>query len=504
MKPSCTRCTTGLLNCKYPSSQQPAGKDRVYEFQYLSPSLTGYPPSPSSSSYSERSPSSEPSSCATSIHADVTNYFGSPCIAGLSDAELYQHYLQHTSHSLSLSQSDYSVLHTQMPRLAQQNSSVFHSLLAVSAVNIAWNMMSAEPAAEFDEVNQAMVTGYQHYNLASEQMRHAMSSAGVFEPVPLVASTLMLVPFATASQQVNHWLSSRRSAKELHKPLSSTPRDVIVIMRGVRATLQTIGEPAFGLFLDPLKGELHDPGAPSPNFAVPALSRTHLMSAIVSTTTRAAFSNLQQRLDSASLHDSNSLDISLSACAAAFDNLKKIRNSAFDIDQMDLSPSDLLSSFSFPVMDFGGPDVAIPGSPILHWLRFFDAQFSVSASTAPQPTEPLTPFFLSFLLQAPQEYLDLVLPLLDQRLEYPVDVPPELTHTQALALDIYAHWSVLMILVEEESWWIGTLPEVTLTGMVNRYGDDFVSRLWPENEMWRGQWWPGKMLGILRDIKQYQ
>jgi hypothetical protein len=73
-----------------------------------------------------------------------------------------------------------------------------------------------------------------------------------------------------------------------------------------------------------------------------------------------------------------------------------------------------------------------------------------------------------------------------------------------LALDIYAHWSVLMFLVEEESWWIGTLPVVTLAGLVNRYGDGFVNRPGPENGPGKEQWWPGSMLNISRDIKRYR
>jgi len=114
--------------------------------------------------------------------------------------------------------------------------------------------------------------------------------------------------------------------------------------------------------------------------------------------------------------------------------------------------------------------------------------------------------FLGFLVQAPQAYLDLVLPLLDQRLESPINTPyedtwPQLTMEQALVLDIYAHWSVLMFLVEEESWWIGNLPIVTLTGMVNRYGDQFVTELWPDS-IRDGEWWPGCMLNILREIKR--
>jgi len=79
------------------------------------------------------------------------------------------------------------------------------------------------------------------------------------------------------------------------------------------------------------------------------------------------------------------------------------------------------------------------------------------------------------------------MPLLEQRLETtcatsPDDAPIQSEPEQALALDIYAYWSVLMFLAEEESWWIGSLPVVTLTGMINRYGDEFVAGLRPEQD----------------------
>jgi hypothetical protein len=61
-----------------------------------------------------------------------------------------------------------------------------------------------------------------------------------------------------------------------------------------------------------------------------------------------------------------------------------------------------------------------------------------------------------------------------------------------------------MFLVEEESWWIGTLPAVTLTGLVNRYGNNFMARQWSENGLEQEKWWPGSMLNILREIKLYR
>ncbi|DAA78267.1 TPA_exp: putative C6 finger domain protein [Trichophyton benhamiae CBS 112371] len=277
-------------------------------------------------------------------------------------------------------------------------------------------------------------------------------------------------------------------------------------MRGIRATLQTLDceSPVSGIAPSPVT----DPGiddhsilpearVKTPGIATPC---NHTMGPIIASTSEEAYSKLQKRLDYA-LYHCNDADGTLAACAAAFDILKDIRSNVLSSrysskpSPSSFSPLDDVSQDLFEPQSMSLPQVA-------SWLRSF-----ANRSVAPQPTEPLTRYFLTFLVQVPQAYLDLVLPLLDKRLESPVDAElydtsTGLTMEQALALDIYAHWSVLMFLVEEESWWIGNLPFVTLSGMVNRFGDNFVTRLWPEEE--KGRWWPGGMLNILREIKRYR
>lgn len=239
---------------------------------------------------------------------------------------------------------------------------------------------------------------------------------------------------------------------------------------------------------------------------VPPPSRTHVMFSVLAATSQEAFTKLQERLSLLSLYSAdNSYETpsqqqgtqdSLAACSTALESLIQMRYKAFGTSNATDSTSQ-----SYPVIDFFKAKDASQ-SQVSPWLRSYFIRAAI-----PQPSQQLTRYFLTFLVQAPQAYLDLVLPLLDQRLENPIgasseDVLPELTREQALALDIYAHWSVLMFLVEEESWWIGKLPIITLTGMLNRYGDDFVARLWPECERGSEKWWPGSMLAILREIKR--
>ncbi|KAF2095694.1 hypothetical protein NA57DRAFT_44210 [Rhizodiscina lignyota] len=502
LKPSCTRCELSLQKCAYPPAVFSAANEPMDKLSLPSPPCSVLSLSPCTSSFSEASPSFKTSTRSTPAVVEATRCSDAADAAlPPSDADLYHHYLEHTSRTLTHCQRDYGSLQIGIPTLALKSETVFHSLLALSAVCLCCDMISKEPPPKLDAVNQVLMTGYRLYNLASEQMRELISQPDALRTEPLLVSALMLVPFTAASQQINHWISRKSGRQESHKLLSATPRDVIVMMRGIRATLQSLDCRDLGT---PQETEsTTDRSSPLLGFnisAAPPSSRKHVMFPILAATSQGAFSKLRERLESlchsnACYEGGRCTDAQLSACAAAFELLVNIRTNAF-------SPSNSSAPRSIEPTakkSLKSESVSLPHAG--PWLRAIAGRHMI-----PEPTEPLTRPFLGFLSQAPQAYLDLVLPLLDERLERSIgtpsaDISTQLTKEQALALDIYAHWSVLMFLVEEESWWIGTLPVVTLTGMMNRYGDHFVTRLWPDGAHGQGQWWPGSMLTILREIK---
>jgi hypothetical protein len=420
----------------------------------------------------------------------------------LSDADLYHHYIQHTSRTLTYCQRDQIAMQIGIPTLALRNKTVFHSLLALSAACLGCDMISKYPPPDVSAVNQVLMRGYQHYNLASEQLREMISQLDALKVEPLLASNILLVPFSAASQQIKHWISSRSGTGQSRKLLSSTPRDVIVIMRGIRTMLQALdcrdSSPHLAI---PEDSEFAMEGASPLEFDIPSAvsctSHTHVMFPILGATSQEAFTQLQERLDSAERNASHARgpDNPLSACVAAFAVLDDIRIGTFSSS----NPPALASPTNKARKPLTPKQAWLPR--MAPWLRDY-----ASRPAIPSPTEPLTRTFLSFLVQVPQSYLDLVMPLLEQRLETTNatlldDAPIQLAAEQALALDIYAYWSVLMFLVEEESWWIGSLPVVTLTGMINRYGDEFVVALRPEQGYGCDRWWPRVMLTVLQEIK---
>lgn len=467
-------------------------------------SSSSFSPSPEDSSCSGRSPSFEALVSAIDPCLDLKSYSTPPSDhIGLSDTDLYNHYLQHTSRTLIVGEDSQRALKINIPELASRSEIVLHSLFAVSAACICHDMISENHIPDTREVNKVLMAGYEHFNVASQLIRETISSPGTVNPEELLASAVLLVPFATSSQQVNHWVSSRDTSRALsRKRLSTTPRDAIIIMRAVRATLQTLHHHTSSTTLENSPGmevAFDSPGDGKISFpAALAPSRTHIMLPILANTIHCAFTKLQQRLESTFPNHGDDVGALASACGTAFQILKYISNKTFSTSDTNLTSSaNVLMETSFD-------PTSVPLPQVAPWLRSFSRK-----ARDPLPTEPLTSLLLSFLVQVPQAYLDFVLPLLDQRLENPIsakidNITTELTREQALALDIYAHWSVLMFLVGEDSWWIGDLPVVTLLGMLNRYGGDFVAVAWPEEASGPEEWWPGSMLGILQTIRRYR
>jgi len=327
-----------------------------------------------------------------------------------------------------------------IPTLALRNKTVFHSLLALSAACLGCDMISKNPPPDLGAVNQVLISGYRHYNLASEQLRKMISRLDDLKVEALLASNFLLVPFSAASQQIKHWISSRRETRESEKLLSSTPRDLIVIMRGIRTMLQALDCRNSSPDLEvPDDAEFATDGASLLEFNIPpavsCTSHTHTMFPILAATSQEAFAQLQERLDSAESNTSYARQPSnpLSACVAAFGVLDDIRIGTFSSS----NPPALASPTNKARKRLEFKQAWLPR--VAPWLRDY-----ASRPAIPSPTEPLTRAFLSFLVQVPQSYLDLVMPLLEQRLETAnatslENAPIQLAAEQALALDIYAY-----------------------------------------------------------------
>ena len=137
------------------------------------------------------------------------------------------------------------------------------------------------------------------------------------------------------------------------------------------------------------------------------------------------------------------------------------------------------------------------------WLHSFTAR-------SPSPfraSDPLVRTLFAFFFDGPHEYIEILLPLLDQTPDGPIGESSnynQLTNAEVLSLDIYAHWLVLLVLTEAESWWGRNFPIIGLQGLIQRYKKYLIERSSLNDENIGGKWWPGGMVEVITQVGQWK
>jgi hypothetical protein len=403
----------------------------------------------------------------------------------LSDSELFRHFLEHTSKSSPSWHKDRTVLQVGIAKLALESEPVSHSLLALSAACLCCDMIS-QGNADPEIVNRALNIGLQHHISSISQMQIMTSQPENSNAEALLANAALLVPFAVAFQHINHWILCNDGSQENN--LSVTPRDAVTLMRGINSTALLLNSKKS------TKSEAHGSETSSPwitMFSQPdsscfsTASRSHSMFPIIATTCPQALSQLRSRVEIALLDSQR--DERVVSTHIAFEILNDIVCQSFSTSTTAIESSKYVIKYS------PAPESLLAEVPA--WLRCYTTR-----SPKPLQTEPLARTFLAFFCCAPEAYLDVLFPLLDQR-DGDRDEDGEeaslLSGTEVLALDVYAHWLVLMFLIEEEAWWSGNFPILALQGLIKSYGYVFGQGL-------QEQWWPSSMLEIMTQMKQWK
>ena len=499
-RPSCTPCEASLRICVYGADQRSPGPRESGATSRSSvpspiPSLSG----PFSSLLvRSRGPfpgSSTPTQALSQIGTD-------DAVPNVTDADLYFHFLNHTCKSAPRWHKDRIVLQVGIAKLALDSELVCHSVLALSAACLCSDTIS-NGSADPEIVRQLLDLGLQHHTLALEQMRTMASCPRESDVQPLLASALMLVPFALAFQHIQHWVLFATGSQNTDL---LTPRDAILLLRGIGTTIVALNSnraDSRGLesktpWDTMFSAQITSTG--SKEFT-PIPERSHTMFPVLAATFHQALSQLQCKIESGLA--TNQADENTASVLAAYDILKDIMSSTFSASkEIEISLGEV-TSVGFPLADCPLRDMAnvikfsvAPDSLLAQapgWLRNF-----VLRRSRPAHTEPLVRSFLAFFAGASKTYVDLLLPLLDSSTDN-VDDDHELTTAEVLALDLYAHWLILMILVEKEAWWVGDFPFVALQGLIARYGDGFSG-----TSLNQKQWWPASMLEVATRLKQWK
>jgi hypothetical protein len=421
-------------------------------------------------------------------------------VPNFTDADLYLHFLNHTCKYAPLWDKDRIVLQVGIAKLALDSEPVSHSVLALSAACLCSDTIS-NGSADPEIVRQLLDIGLQHHTLALEQMRTMTFCPRESDIQPLLASALTLVPFALAFQHIQHWVLL---AKGLQNTDLLTPRDAILLLRGIGATI---------VALNSTRADSRSPKSKTPwdtMFSAQSTAskdfttipeRSHTMFPVLATTFHQALSQLQCKIESAlAIFQA---DEKTASVFDAYNILNDIMSTTFSDPKKIETSLDYVTYVGFPLADCRLGDMAnvikfsiAPDSLLAQapgWLRSFVLRRPRAAHT-----EPLARSFLAFFASASKTYVDLLLPLLDSRTDN-VDDDAELTTAEVLALDVYAHWLVLTLLVENEVWWVGDFPVVALQGLIARYGDEFLG-----TPSIQEHWWPASMLEVATRLKQWK
>ncbi|PKS07193.1 hypothetical protein jhhlp_005793 [Lomentospora prolificans] len=438
--------------------------------------------------------------------------------AGLDfmELELLCHYLTHTSRIIPFDKDDLYALHVGIPNLAFRSKPLMDSILAMAAVCKCHDLEKQQPDTpeRTAQIRQLLAFADEHHQSSLRQIQAEIPLSHDYDHV-LANSTLMVL-YGCASQCLRIRLTENESNMD-NLPLEFIPTQSQWISL-IRAThmaytgllndqpgvvhireVQQTGSPVNDLASVPSQLNQDDdafiaedgPTKETKEQFFPLLAAT-CGSALAKLRAKAQIMAETPSRELAGLGERQALGINnetgFQACFAALEVLNHVMGEVFSIRGSGI-PTAASSDWDHPL----GRLVEV--SP---WLRRY-----LSKVTMVEPTAPLRRTVTAFLNRVPVEYLTLVQMTLDL---IPVhheadqggswdDADP----VQQLALDIYAHWLVMVMLLDGV-WWMGGIGAWELRRVVTFMRN----RGWLDTPVVIGEsWWPGNMYNVGRELRNH-
>ncbi|UKZ79854.1 hypothetical protein TrVFT333_007617 [Trichoderma virens FT-333] len=396
------------------------------------------------------------------------------------ELELLSHYITHTSRIIPFNAEELHALHVGIPNLAFGSRPVMGSILALSAVCKCYDIVRHSPAPleRIEDIKRLLFLADEHHRSSLGQIQAAIYGDHV---------DTVLANAALMSQ----WITSIRAAYVAYVGLqNSTSQDLIDDLSSPPAATSDDAV----LHKTTLLGD--DLYTPEDG---PSEGTRNLLLPIVSATYRTALEklNAQARIVWIDQCDSNFqapkvVDSGLQACLTSLELLEELFNKVFASDQPSPEPSQ--SEFASSAFHLGKLERASP------WLRKYLANV-----TSAIPSKLWRRTITAFLNHVPLEYLQLVQSALDhmpvavnQADSTSTDKSALLGTTQQLAINIFAHWLVLVMLLDGV-WWIGGIGQWEL-GRILSFTE---AQGWITEYRGTGEtWWPESMFAVQKAIAE--
>ncbi|RLL96535.1 hypothetical protein CFD26_102604 [Aspergillus turcosus] len=483
LRPSCSRCTKRMYICRYQNHSTNHSSDP-------SPLSDGRP-----ASADEERP-----------HLDTHT----PGTLDTIELSLLSHYLTHTSRTIPVDDLDLYALSVGVPNLAFTSEVVMSSLLALAAACKSHDI--AKPAHALPDpqglmdIRNLLALAERHHQASLRHIQATMQNSDSYDHVLANAALMVLYASASHSIRVHLATAAKKCRQQLlnellpqHSQWISFTRAAHTASTAILNSLMAAADTSSMMLDAPSK--LSNPfpcstAGLSPEDG-PSENTKRVFLPLVASTFNRALKSLCRRaeLTTALLKRSELLAadyLQLQACLETMSVLERCACAA-------LSTSERSKSAEPPRYQ---PISCGELSRVSPWV----AKYMISVTSMESP-QILRRIIMSFLNKAPAEYLNIVQSVLDSpsakaraenwmtRDSSGTEVPL-LNATHLLAMDIFAHWLVLVMLLDGV-WWIGDIGEWELGQVVSLMKTQDL----PSQSADIGQtWWPETMYLVKREL----
>ncbi|RDW65110.1 hypothetical protein BP6252_10761 [Coleophoma cylindrospora] len=436
-----------------------------------------------------------------------------------TELQLLSHYLTHTSRIIPFDVDDAYALQVGIPNLAFRSKPLMSSIIALAAVCQSHDLVG-QPQQDRPRIQNLLTLAEKHHRASLLQVQRDIPKSCEYDYV--LANATLMVLYATASHCVRIRLAETRAKNEpLPTELMPAQSQWISLIRAAHLAFVGLlndhsetGDVEHQNRKTPPKITL-PPGYSQTASTDPTIfpqngpteSTKDLLFPILATSSGPALTALHAKaraIRKAERHMSNPNksaveDVSLEACFGALGVLSGIMIEVFSAGPV---PPPIATCAQQSRV---GPDVPSLGplSTVPGWLQSYVARVT-SCTTAPRP---LRRVIMAFLNRVPAEYLRLVQTMLDsirvqtnsgQQDSWEISDCESSNFNVAhkLALEIFAHWIVLVMLLDGV-WWIGGIGVWELGRLVSCIR----GQGWLDSPYTFGSWWPESMYIVGRELK---
>jgi hypothetical protein len=428
---------------------------------------------------------------------------------GATELELFSYYLSHAARSMAYDAEDLYALQVGFPNLAFRSKPLMSSILSLAAVRKCHDLLASSDSTSIDksQVRNLLTLADEHHRASLRQTQADIPHANHYDHV--VANAPLMVLYATANHAVRIQLSEKLDHHDSGKNLAPAQLHWMTLIRAAHLAYTGLLHSAKDFsYLDDFTASppaialnSQSPGAMVPLAENgPTQQTERLLMPIIAATSGSALEKLSTKAQTVQFAtylspswESPNENAEIQACLVALEALSNIMTEVFQPDEHN-SQTDPVQ----PDLENGWAALS-QLSDVSPWLRSYMARVTFST-----PPKPLRRTIMWFLNRVPGEFLSLVQSVLDNipagndgESDEGIQCDSEhLSETSRLAMDIFAHWLVFVMLLDGV-WWIGGIGACELGRITKHMSCESILEGGSGS---KESWWPKSMLNIALEI----